>query len=139
LKWNNKLLFSQLIWIRLDWHPTEDRNALTRHNEKKSYVISFKSKMIMKTLPICIVFLVAFRISVIFSQSRKRIHTEIATLPVFFEGSMTSDFFTLAKEKWCVVGLAFVMNTTCAALNYVPVRVAISVWILFVTRFYAYL
>ena len=48
-------------------------------------------------------------------------------LSVFFEGSMTSDFFTLAKEKWCVVGLAFVMNKTCAALNYVPVRVAISV------------
>ena len=27
---------SQLKWIRLDWHPTEDRNALTRHNEKNS-------------------------------------------------------------------------------------------------------
>jgi hypothetical protein len=33
-----------------------------------------------------------------------------------------------------VVGLAFVMNKTCAALNYVPVRVAISVWILFRDR-----
>ena len=36
-------------WIRLDWHPAEDRNASTQHHEKKSYVISFKSKMIMKT------------------------------------------------------------------------------------------
>ena len=26
-----------------------------------------------------------------------------------------------------MIGLAFVMNQTCAALNYVPVRVAISV------------
>ena len=42
--------------------------------------------------------------------------------------------YALAQEKWCVVGLAFVMNKTCAALNYVPVRVAISVWILFRDR-----
>ena len=26
----------QLKWMILDWHPTEDRNALTWHNEKKS-------------------------------------------------------------------------------------------------------
>ena len=37
--------------------------------------------------------------------------------------------YALAKEKWCVVGLVFIINKTCAALNYVPVRVAISVWI----------
>ena len=42
--------------------------------------------------------------------------------------------YALAQEKWCVVGLAFVMNKTCAALNYVPVRVSISVWILFRDR-----
>jgi hypothetical protein len=43
--------------------------------------------------------------------------------------------YALAKEKWCVIGLAFVMNKTCAALHlYVPVRVAISVWILFRER-----
>jgi hypothetical protein len=27
LKWNKKLLFSQLKWTILDGHPTEDRNA----------------------------------------------------------------------------------------------------------------
>jgi len=43
-------------------------------------------------------------------------------------------FYALAKEKWFVVGLAFVINKTCAALNYVSVRVAISVWILFRDR-----
>jgi hypothetical protein len=42
--------------------------------------------------------------------------------------------YALAKEKWCAVGLAFAMNKTCAALNYVPVGVAISVWILFRDR-----
>jgi hypothetical protein len=43
-------------------------------------------------------------------------------------------WYALAKEKWCVVGLAFAMNKICPALNYVPVRVAISVWILFRDR-----
>ena len=42
--------------------------------------------------------------------------------------------YALAKEKWCVVGLAFAINKTCAALSYVLVRVAISVWILFRDR-----
>ena len=47
----------------------------------------------MKTLLICIVFFATFRISVIFSRSRKRIHTEIATLTGTYKCSSVQDMF----------------------------------------------
>jgi hypothetical protein len=79
--------------ISVSLRPTDGGKMQLDHcpysYEQKSYVISFKNKMKMKTLLICIVFFATFRISVIFSRSRKRIHTEIATLTGTYKCSST--------------------------------------------------